>query len=72
MGVLFAPEWRNWQTRQVEGLVTVKVVQVQVLSPAPYGARSYVKSGSLPHFAENDFLQFFCTRFGGIGLALLY
>ncbi len=28
------PEWRNWQTRQVEGLVPVKGVQVQVLSPA--------------------------------------
>src|SRR5580658_7249983 len=27
-------EWRNWQTRQVEGLVPVKGVQVQVLSPA--------------------------------------
>ena len=30
-----APEWRNWQTRQVEGLVGVNPVQVQVLSPAP-------------------------------------
>ena len=28
------PEWRNWQTRQVEGLVPVMGVQVQVLSPA--------------------------------------
>ena len=28
------PEWRNWQTRQVEGLVRVNLVQVQVLSPA--------------------------------------
>ena len=35
------PEWRNWQTRQVEGLVPVMGVQVQVLSPALYRARTY-------------------------------
>jgi hypothetical protein len=34
------PEWRNWQTRQVEGLVPVMGVQVQVLSPALYLALS--------------------------------
>ena len=28
------PEWRNWQTRQLEGLVRLIRVQVQVLSPA--------------------------------------
>lgn len=28
------PEWRNWQTRQLEGLVGFFLVQVQILSPA--------------------------------------
>ncbi len=32
--MLRKPEWWNWQTRQVEGLVPVMGVQVQVLSPA--------------------------------------
>src|SRR5262245_36945925 len=41
-------EWRNWQTRQVEGLVPVKGVQVQVLSPALEGARTYDTSRSSP------------------------
>ena len=40
--VSIAPEWRNWQTRQVEGLVAVKAVQVQVLSPAVCGIRTCV------------------------------
>ena len=35
------PGWRNWQTRQVEGLVPVKGVQVQVLSPALDEAQGY-------------------------------
>ena len=37
------PEWRNWQTRQVEGLVPVMGVQVQVLSPALSSTRVYVE-----------------------------
>src|SRR5690348_2605044 len=32
-----------WHASQVEGLVTVKVVQVQVLSPAVYSTRTCVK-----------------------------
>jgi hypothetical protein len=29
-----APKWRNWQTRQVQDLVSVKDVEVRVLSSA--------------------------------------
>ena len=44
-----APEWRNWQTRQVEGLVTLKVVQVQVLSPAVQSGQAVTANrGYLP------------------------
>ncbi len=46
------PEWRNWQTRQVEGLVPVKGVQVQVLSPALYSVRTYGDEANL-HFTAS-------------------
>src|SRR5262245_9097917 len=50
MSVQCEPEWRNWQTRQVEGLVTVKVVQVQVLSPALVSVEGFTSMRRKPFF----------------------
>ena len=45
------PEWRNWQTRQVEGLVRVNLVQVQVLSPALQSGQEVTANRGLLPFA---------------------
>src|SRR5216684_4619563 len=44
------PEWRNWQTRQVEGLVPVMGVQVQVLSPALVTVKGFTSRRREPFF----------------------
>ena len=32
---LFTPEWRNWQTRYVQGVVSTALVRVQISPSAP-------------------------------------
>src|SRR5258708_2972943 len=53
------PKWRNWQTRQVQDLVSVKDVEVRVLSSAPFLSRLTANNALGPFLLANRFPPIF-------------